>query len=930
MSADRKSPHRPTYWHSWWVVVAAVYVFLLLVSTCIRIVKKPAAFPRDLRMLEVHAVSGERLLDSAVQLPYRELGSDDKQHPPLIVLHGSPGQGRELAGLSTHLSERYRLIVPDLPGFGYSAHSIPDYSIRAHAQYVRQLLDRLGIEKVHVVGFSMGGGVALNLADLAPGRVASLTMLSAIGVQEMELLGDYQVNHGLHGLQLAGLWLLREGLPHMGWLDNAMLSVPYARNFYDSDQRPLRQILSGYPGPMLIVHGRRDTLVPVQAALEHHRLVPQSELQLLDENHFAVFTNPAGLATRLSEFFARVDAGQAATRATAAPARVSASRLPFDPTHIPQAMGVAAVILFLFLAGSTLVSEDLTCIAAGVMVAQGRVGFPLAASACLVGIFGGDLLLFLLGRVLGRPALKRAPMKWLLRDSDVALSSAWFANQGFKVILASRFLPGTRLPTYFAAGLLHTNFWKFAVYFFLAAAVWTPALVGLSAGLGGGVMYSSLLQGRGLALKLGMTGVVVYLTMRLLLSISSHKGRRLLVSSWRRLTRWEFWPPWVFYAPVVCYVVRLALKHRSLTLFTAVNPAMPASGFIGEPKSEILQGLSGAADCIARFNVIKASEPLSVRFGKAKAFMVQNGLSYPVVLKPDAGQRGSGVAVIQSDAALEDYLRNSHSGVPCRQRRSQNDQVENDSLSRLWGRGWPKRRRSRKPGEGSVGTGDATLAGRKSAATTIIQEYVPGAEFGVFHYRYPNTSHGRIFSITEKRFPCVTGNGKSNLERLILDDSRAVCMAPFYLNHLKSRLWEVPEPGESVQLVELGTHCRGAVFLDGSWVKTDALEAAIDRISKTYAGFYFGRYDIRTPCIEDFQQGRNFKVVELNGVTSEATHIYDPKNSLLEAYRVLFAQWRIAFEIGAQNRLRYTKPTPLRSLAALILEFKRRPRLHTT
>ena len=454
----------------------------------------------------------------------------------------------------------------------------------------------------------------------------------------------------------------------------------------------------------------------------------------------------------------------------------------------------------------------------------------------------------------------------------MALNSVWFANQGFKVIVASRFLPGTRLPTYFAAGLLHTSFWKFAVYFFLAAAVWTPALVGLSAALGGGVICSSFLQGRDLAIKLGVTGVVVFLTMRLLLSMTSYKGRRLLVSSWRRVRRWEFWPPWVFYAPVLCQIIRLALKHRSLTLFTAVNPAMPASGFIGESKSEILQGLSRAGGYIARFSVIEPSGELSGIFSKAKAFMTENGLSYPVVLKPDAGQRGSGVAVLRSDVELEDWLRDS--GV-----------------------------------------------------RSIIQEHVPGAEFGVFYYRYPNASNGCIFSITEKRFPRVTGNGKSSLERLILDDARAVCMARFYLNQLTPRLWDVPEPGESVQLVELGTHCRGAVFLDGSWVKTEALEAAIDRISKTYDGFYFGRYDIRTPCVEDFKQGRNFKVVELNGVTSEATHIYDPKNSLLEAYQVLFAQWRIAFEIGAQNRQRRARPTSLRALAGLLLDFKRRPRL---
>jgi len=46
------------------------------------------------------------------------------------------------------------------------------------------------------------------------------------------------------------------------------------------------------------------------------------------------------------------------------------------------------------------------------------------------------------------------------------------------------------------------------------------------------------------------------------------------------------------------------------------------------------------------------------------------------------------------------------------------------------------------------------------------------------------------------------------------------------------------------------------------------------------------------------------KIVELNGVTSEATHIYDPKLSLFGAYRVLFEQWRIAFEIGYLNRTR--------------------------
>jgi hypothetical protein len=59
-------------------------------------------------------------------------------------------------------------------------------------------------------------------------------------------------------------------------------------------------------------------------------------------------------------------------------------------------------------------------------------------------------------------------------------------------------------------------------------------------------------------------------------------------------------------------------------------------------------------------------------------------------------------------------------------------------------------------------------------------------------------------------------------------------------------------------------------------------------------GFYFGRFDIRTPSLDDFQAGQNFKIVELNGVTSEATSIYDPCNSLLQA------PWKSAGEVPSE------------------------------
>ena len=66
--------------------------------------------------------------------------------------------------------------------------------------------------------------------------------------------------------------------------------------------------------------------------------------------------------------------------------------------------------------------------------------------------------------------------------------------------------------------------------------------------------------------------------------------------------------------------------------------------------------------------------------------------------------------------------------------------------------------------------------------------------------------------------------------------------------------------------------------------------------------FFVGRYDIRFETEADLREGRKFQIIELNGAASEATSIYDARNSLVAAYRTLFRQWEIVFAIGAANR----------------------------
>jgi hypothetical protein len=202
----------------------------------------------------------------------------------------------------------------------------------------------------------------------------------------------------------------------------------------------------------------------------------------------------------------------------------------------------------------------------------------------------------------------------------------------------------------------------------------------------------------------------------------------------------------------------------------------------------------------------------------------------------------------------------------------------------------------------------------EAAGDTVIQEYVSGVEFGVFYVRRPSDTRGRILSITEKHLPSVVGDGRRTLESLILDHPRTVCMARFHLARQHDRLRSVPAAGATVPLGDCGSHCRGAQFLDGRRFRTPALEGAIDIVARRFEGFHFGRFDVRSPSPEAFARGE-FTIIELNGVTSEVTHIYDPRISLLDAYRALLGQWSIAFEIGGENARAGAPVTPAWVLA---------------
>ena len=108
--------------------------------------------------------------------------SDSGTGPALLFIHGILGSQKQWAHLVDKLDEDHRLIVPDLFGHGESAKPVGDYSLGAHAATLRDLLDRLGIEQVTLVGHSLGGGIAMVFSYLFPERVERLVLVASGGL----------------------------------------------------------------------------------------------------------------------------------------------------------------------------------------------------------------------------------------------------------------------------------------------------------------------------------------------------------------------------------------------------------------------------------------------------------------------------------------------------------------------------------------------------------------------------------------------------------------------------------------------------------------------------------------------------------------------------------------------------------------------------
>jgi membrane protein DedA with SNARE-associated domain len=500
-----------------------------------------------------------------------------------------------------------------------------------------------------------------------------------------------------------------------------------------------------------------------------------------------------------------------------------------------------ALLLALGIVALSFLAEDGATLLAVSLAAGDMLRPEIAFLACFGGIWIGDLGIY-------------GGARWLRgrfsRSERLSRAEHWFQRYGNAALVLTRFVPGTRAATYAAAGALRTPLGAFALITGIAAALWVAAAFILADTL------RQLAAGPVLLLVVA-GGVLGWLGRRRLADVG-----RFILRLVRKYSRWEFWPAWLFYFPVLLMCARLAVKYRGFTLPTIANPSQRNGGIIGESKFEILRELRRHAPGFVAPTYLIPAAPADERTTLLRAICSAHGIAPPFVLKPDTAQRGAGFRKIAGFAEAAAYLS-------------------------------------------------------EVKAPVVLQRYAAGPhEAGIFYYRFPGENQGHILAITRKVFPSVTGDGERTLQQLILADERASLIAPTYLRRFPELARRVIPAGAAIRLVEAGNHCQGCIFEDGRDLATEALRAAIDGISQSLPGFFIGRYDVRYGSDDELRAGRGFTIVELNGAASEATSIYDARNRLREAYRMLYRQWELVYAIGAANRARGAEPAGLQALWA--------------
>ena len=302
-----------------------------------------------------------------------------------------------------------------------------------------------------------------------------------------------------------------------------------------------------------------------------------------------------------------------------------------------------------------------------------------------------------------------------------------------------------------------------------------------------------------------------------------------------------YWTSQHFYWQSLYHYLLNGARFRSMTFFSACNPAIDLGGMLYDRKTDIYSLLPE--------HIVPNTTIITSR-SAADAFIEKNNLSFPLIVKPNVGLKGFKVSKIANSEELNIFFQ------------------ENDVLEREW----------------------------------LLQEYVDyKREFSVLFYRYPLQQKIGVSSFIEKSYPQVIGDGKKSL-RVLIDEYNNPFLSREDVNRrFEGEMDTIPGAGEKITLDYIGNYSRGAKFHSLMEYVNEDMASMISSIFQKANGLNFFRIDLKSDSVEDFMQGK-FKILEINGMKSEPLHIYDEKATFWNNSKIIRNHWNIIENITREQK----------------------------
>jgi len=440
------------------------------------------------------------------------------------------------------------------------------------------------------------------MANDHPERVASITLLASVGAQETEGSGSHVFEHAKYKLGDLVLNKLDFLIPHFGLLGPSTEREAFIRNFDETDQRPLADIMRKLATPTLILHGRNDFLTADWAAEYHHELMPTSTLIMTPYDHFMPFMHPKEAAKYIEGYISRFD----------------------DPSAVP-------------------VRETID-------LAPRRTPFGGLGKAVLEWVHFGPWVLVVLASALTALILGRVGQAWivvLMGATELDIGLAWVAlslsmlvwmvirsnERDWKAWVGSLIKPGVML----IAGFFLTQFAFRPLGLALGEIGWTLAV---------------LLMALAIELNLrpftreGRLGILI-------------QWKRFRHHEW-----WPTWA--LHWVAMPTFVASAIKHRHPLVFTCCNPGIDQGGGFAGESKIDVLTGLLHAGDDIVLFgDIVRAKGSPAERAQRARSLIAREPRlgGYPVVLKPNQGENGRGLKICRKDTDVNAYFDRTHADV---------------------------------------------------------------------------------------------------------------------------------------------------------------------------------------------------------------------------------------------------------------------------